>query len=190
MRRILLSFILLTGVSLSAYEHGPDKGTLVIVGGNMQDPAIVRRFIELAGGPDAPIVIEADAQRVDQILVNLLSNASKFTPAGGSIQLSVTVEDDMAAIRVEDDGVGIDPDVLPRIFELFTREDRADAPDGLGVGLTVVRNLVELHGGFAEGRSPGRGKGSVFTVRLPLRLQRRDADGVAPGRPGDGVEHA
>jgi two-component system CheB/CheR fusion protein len=78
------------------------------------------------------------------------------------------VEDDMAAIRVEDDGAGIDPEVLPRIFELFTREQRASAPEGLGVGLSVVKNLVELHGGFVEGRSPGQGKGSVFTVRLPV----------------------
>ena len=144
----------------------------------------MRRVVEGRGQtlkatvPDTPIIIEADAQRVDQILVNLLSNASKFTPSGGTIQLSVTVEDDMAAIRVEDDGVGIAPEVLPRIFELFTREDHAHAPDGLGVGLTVVRNLVELHGGFVEGRSPGRGCGSVFTVRLPLLQPRRDADVV------------
>ncbi len=149
--------------------HAADSMRRVVEGRGQTLKAIV---------PDTPIVIEADAQRVDQILVNLLSNASKFTPSGGTIQLSVTVEDDMAAIRVEDDGVGIAPEVLPRIFELFTREDHAHAPDGLGVGLTVVRNLVELHGGFVEGRSPGRGCGSVFTVRLPLLQPRRDADVV------------
>ncbi len=130
--------------------------------------------------PDTPIHVEADAQRVDQVLVNLLSNASKFTPSGGTIQLSATVEDDMVAIRVEDDGDGIAPEVLPKIFELFTREDRVTAPDGLGVGLAVVRNLVELHGGFVEGRSPGRGNGSVFTVRLPLRQSRLDVDSGMP----------
>ena len=149
--------------------HAADSMRRVVEGRGQTLKAIV---------PDTPIVIEADAQRVDQILVNLLSNASKFTPSGGTIQLSVTVEDDMAAIRVEDDGVGIAPEVLPRIFELFTREDHAHAPDGLGVGLTVVRNLVELHGGFVEGRSPGRVCGSVFTVRLPLLQPRRDADVV------------
>ena len=125
--------------------------------------------------PDTPILLEVDAQRFDQIFVNLLSNASKFTQSGGSIQLSATIEADMAAIRVEDNGAGIASEVLPKIFELFTREDRDSAPDGLGVGLSVVKNLVELHGGFVEGRSPGRGNGSVFTVRLPLRRPRVDA---------------
>ena len=96
--------------------------------------------------PDVPIVIEADAQRLNQILVNLLSNASKFTPARGIVQLSATVEDDMAAIRVEDDGEGIAPAVLPRIFELFTRGDSARNVQGLGVGLSVVRPTEEGHG--------------------------------------------
>jgi signal transduction histidine kinase len=118
--------------------------------------------------PDAPIVVEADSQRVDQMLVNLLSNASKFTPAGGTIQLSASVEDDVVAIRVEDDGQGIPGELLPKIFELFTREGRPNMPEGLGVGLAVVKNLVELHGGFVEARSPGPGKGSIFTIRLPL----------------------
>jgi PAS domain S-box-containing protein len=124
--------------------------------------------------PEAPITIEADGQRVDQMLANLLSNASKYTPAGGTVQLSATVEDDMAAIRVEDDGQGISADLLPKIFELFTRDDRPNAPEGLGVGLAVVKKLAELHGGFVEGRSPGPGKGSIFTIRLPL-VQPRTA---------------
>ena len=125
--------------------------------------------------PETPILIDADAHRLDQVLVNLLSNASKFTPAGGRIQLSATVEDDMAVVRVEDDGVGIPAEVLPRIFELFSREERVAAPDGLGVGLSVVKQLIELHGGFVEGRSPGRGGGSIFTVRLPLHQRSPDA---------------
>ena len=129
--------------------------------------------------PDTPITMEADLHRIDQVLVNLLSNASKFTPAEGTIQLSATIEEDMVAIRVEDNGSGIPPDVLPKIFELFTREERASAPEGLGVGLAVVRNLVELHGGFVEGRSPGRGNGSVFTVRLPQRQSGSGAEDTA-----------
>jgi len=136
---------------------------------SMEEPVRQRGQSLRATLPDTSIVIEADAQRIDQVLVNLLANASKFTPAGGVIQVSATVEDDMAVIRVEDDGVGIAPDMLPRIFDLFSREARPDAPDGLGVGLSVVKQLTELHGGFVEGRSPGRGAGSIFTVRLPLR---------------------
>ncbi|MDB5819528.1 MAG: chemotaxis protein methyltransferase CheR [Rhizobacter sp.] len=125
--------------------------------------------------PDTPILFEADADRVDQILGNLLSNASKYTQAGGTIQLSTTVEDDVVAIRVEDDGQGIPVELLPKIFELFTRQAGPDAPHGLGVGLSVVKMLAELHGGFVEGRSPGVGKGSVFTVRLPLVQPKVDA---------------
>lgn len=125
--------------------------------------------------PKAPIFIEADPHRVDQMLLNLLSNASKFTPLGGTIQVSATVEADMVAIRVEDDGDGIPASVLPKIFDLFSRESRLGAPAGLGVGLSVVKSLAELHGGFVEGRSPGHGKGSVFTIRLPLVQQRAAA---------------
>jgi len=128
--------------------------------------------------PGVPIVIRADAHRLDQMVSNLLNNASKFTPKGGNIQLSATVEADMVAIRVEDDGNGIAPDVLPKVFELFTRGGGDGAPHGLGVGLAVVRNLTELHGGIVEGRSPGPGMGSVFTLRLPLnrRASQRQAD--------------
>ncbi len=118
--------------------------------------------------PDTPITIEADSQRVDQMLANLLSNASKFTPVGGTIQMSATVEDDMVAMRIEDNGHGIPSELLPKIFELFTREAGPNAAEGFGVGLAVVKNLAELHGGFVEGRSPGPGKGSVFTLRLPI----------------------
>jgi PAS domain S-box-containing protein len=130
--------------------------------------------------PDPVIVLEADSHRLNQILLNLLSNASKFTPAKGVIQLSATVEDDMAAIRVEDNGDGIPPDVLPKLFALFTRGGSARSVQGLGVGLSVVKRLVELHGGFVEGRSQGHGKGSIFTVRLPLQQPKT-------GRPMEAV---
>ena len=135
--------------------------------------------------PAAPITLEADAQRVNQMMVNLLGNASKYSPSDAHIQLSATIEDDMVAIRVEDDGNGIPADLLPKVFELFTREPRSDAPDGLGVGLAVVKNLAELHGGFVEGRSPGPGKGSVFTIRLPLVQARRRLRFDRGGAPSD-----
>ena len=118
--------------------------------------------------PAAPFSVDADPGRLQQILLNLLGNASKYTPAGGHIHLTATVEANEAVIRVTDDGIGISHDVLPRIFDLFTRGDVSNATTGLGVGLAVVRELAVLHGGGVEARSPGKGKGSVFTLRLPL----------------------
>ncbi len=146
----------------------------------LEDAAsVMRPLVEQRGQqlkltvPQAPILFEADPHRANQMLVNLLSNASKFTPTGGTIQLSGTMEEDMVAMRVEDDGEGIPPHVLPRIFELFTRGERTAATPGLGIGLSVVKRLAELHGGFVEGRSVGRGNGSTFTVRLPRGRPQR-----------------
>jgi PAS domain S-box-containing protein len=119
--------------------------------------------------PDADLWIEADPARLDQMLVNLLGNASKFSPDGGIVQVSATLEADMLAIRIEDHGMGIAAEVLPQIFELFTRETHQGGPSGLGVGLAVVKQLAMLHAGFIEARSPGQGKGAIFTLRLPVR---------------------
>jgi signal transduction histidine kinase len=123
--------------------------------------------------PSVPITIQADPSRLQQMLLNLLSNASKYTPPGGHIHLTVTVEASEAVIRVTDDGAGISHEVLPHIFELFTRGEPAGEVHGLGVGLAVVKELATLHGGGVEARSPGRGKGSVFTLRLPIEGPRR-----------------
>ncbi|MFP5406725.1 MAG: sensor histidine kinase [Gammaproteobacteria bacterium] len=120
-----------------------------------------------------PFLIEADPSRLHQMLLNLLGNASKFTARGGHIYLGATVETDMAVIRVRDDGIGISADMLPHIFELFTREETRDWTPGLGVGLAVVKELAALHGGSVEVRSPGTGKGSVFALRLPLKQAGR-----------------
>ena len=120
--------------------------------------------------PSAAIPLEADPTRLAQVLINLLSNAAKFTAPGGRIAISTRVEDGEVIVSVRDNGVGIPPDELPRIFELFTRFDRGlDPPHtGLGVGLALSRNLVELHGGRIEARSDGLGRGSEFVVRLPI----------------------
>jgi signal transduction histidine kinase len=116
-----------------------------------------------------PAWLDGDVTRLQQIVANLLSNAIKYTPAGGSIQLSVKPEGDQAVLRVEDTGLGIAPELLPRIFDLFVQG--APNPErvrsGLGVGLAVVRRLVELHGGTVQASSDGPGRGSTFTVRLP-----------------------
>ena len=121
-----------------------------------------------------PTGLEADPDRLHQVAVNLLTNAIKYTPEGGGVWLKATVEGGDAVFRVEDNGCGIAPAMLPRIFDLFTQEpDSADrAEGGLGLGLPVVKELVALHGGTVQVRSEGRGKGSEFTVRLPLPRAR------------------
>ncbi len=112
----------------------------------------------------------ADATRLEQIILNLLTNAVKYTPAGRRIRLTARAEDGQAVLRVIDEGVGLSEGALSTIFDLFAQGDQAvdRAQGGLGIGLTLVRMLVELHGGTVEATSPGRGGGSTFTVRLPL----------------------
>src|SRR5215470_940857 len=113
--------------------------------------------------------VSVDPTRLEQILVNLLTNAVKFTPVGRAIHVRVGAEADVAVCVVEDDGVGIAPEVLPRIFDLFFQGDRtaARSEGGLGIGLTLVKTLTELHGGTVEARTGGPGRGSTFVIRLP-----------------------
>jgi CheY-like chemotaxis protein len=119
--------------------------------------------------PDEPVLINADPVRVDQIVANVLSNAVKYTPEGGHVTLSIEQDGD-ALIRVTDDGVGIASERINGIFELFAQAENAigRAQGGMGIGLALVRNLVELHGGTVTAQSDGLGKGSEFVVRLPL----------------------
>jgi signal transduction histidine kinase/CheY-like chemotaxis protein len=116
------------------------------------------------------VVVEADGARLQQVVGNLLSNAIKFTAPGGDIHVSVMEEVGQAVLRVKDDGIGMEPGMLSRVFELFTQGERPlDRSDGgLGIGLTLVRTLAEMHGGTAEAHSAGPGKGSELVVRLPL----------------------
>ena len=120
-----------------------------------------------AGGP---VVVPGDPLRLEQVLANLISNAIKYTNAGGHIFVLVEREPERAVVRVKDSGVGISPGVLPRIFDLFTQAPGAidRAQGGMGIGLTLMQRLVQLHGGAVEARSEGLGKGSEFVVRLPL----------------------
>jgi PAS domain S-box-containing protein len=114
--------------------------------------------------------VNADPDRLRQILANLISNAIKYTPERGRIWIKQTTEGDEAVIRVEDTGIGMTAETLPRVFELFTQDDAARrmSEGGLGVGLAIVRELVTLHGGIVQVKSEGRDKGSEFAVRLPL----------------------
>jgi signal transduction histidine kinase/ActR/RegA family two-component response regulator len=122
--------------------------------------------------PPRPVLLDGDAARLKQIFSNLLSNAVKFTPAGGSIRLTAEHAADEVRIRVRDSGVGLSPELLPHVFDLFVQADVSleRASGGLGIGLTIVRRLVEMHGGSVEARSDGVGYGSEFIVRLPATL--------------------
>ncbi|MEO8164089.1 MAG: HAMP domain-containing sensor histidine kinase, partial [Betaproteobacteria bacterium] len=121
----------------------------------------------------APLTVDVDPERIVQVLINLLENAIKYTPAGGTIWLKCTIEEQEAVIGVEDSGIGIEKDVLPYIFELFTQEQSSRPASqgglgaGLGLGLPLVKELVALHGGTIQVISPGKNQGSQFTVRLP-----------------------
>jgi two-component system CheB/CheR fusion protein len=119
--------------------------------------------------PDVPVWLDADSARLEQLFVNILGNASKYTDAGGEIALSVSARDGDGIVCVTDSGIGISQDMLPHIFDLFVQADEA-APrsrSGLGIGLALVRMLAELHGGTVSAASAGIGLGSEFTVRLP-----------------------
>jgi CheY-like chemotaxis protein len=124
--------------------------------------------------PPEPIYLEADVTRLSQVLLNLLNNAAKYTEQGGRIRLTAERQGDQALIRVQDNGIGIPPAMLSRIFDMFTQVDRSleRAQGGLGIGLTLVQRLVEMHGGTVSATSPGPGKGSEFTVRLPIAPEK------------------
>jgi signal transduction histidine kinase len=113
-----------------------------------------------------PCRVRGDAARLRQVVVNLLSNSVKFTAAGGHVRVAVTCHDQSAVMVVRDNGIGIHPDFLPDVFQPF-RQGESHATTGLGLGLGIVNNLVELHGGSVAAESPGVGGGSRFTVTLP-----------------------
>lgn len=123
--------------------------------------------------PDAPTAVEADATRLAQVILNLLNNAAKYTEEGGRIALIVERQDAEVVVRVRDSGMGIPVEMLPKIFEPFTQVEHTldRSQGGLGIGLTLVRRLVEMHGGTVRAFSEGRGKGSEFVVRLPIVSQ-------------------
>lgn len=120
--------------------------------------------------PAYEIALDADAVRLTQVFANLLNNAAKYTPAHGKITVRAEVHEGFAIIRVIDNGIGIPPDLLPQVFEMFVRADTSleRAQGGLGIGLSLVKRLVEMHEGSVEAVSRGAGLGSEFVVRLPL----------------------
>jgi PAS domain S-box-containing protein len=143
--------------------------------------------------PDFPIAVDADRVRLTQVFMNLLNNAAKYSPDPGHIQLNVELDGDGVVVQVKDTGIGIAPENLPHLFDLFYQVDRSytRAEGGLGLGLTLVRRLVEMHGGKVEVRSEGVNRGSEFIVRLPVlpasavsrnfQTESSHTDQLAPG---------
>jgi signal transduction histidine kinase len=137
--------------------------------------------------PPQPLLVHADAARLEQVFVNLLANAAKYTDEGGGVAMTVTVEGpdgqlpEECAVRVRDTGIGIAPELIPHLFELFTQADHSpgNSQGSLGIGLALVRRLVEMHGGRVEVRSE-IGQGSEFVVHLPLEQQREAPAVTAP----------
>jgi len=157
----------------------------------------VRPLIEQRGHhltlklPTEPVTLYADPDRLEQVFANLLSNAAKYTDIGGRISVEVALEDAEVVVAVKDDGAGLSKELQERVFELFVRSPDAgvSSPGGLGVGLTLVRRITELHGGSVEAKSEGPGRGSEFVVRLPLSSPAPKASGV-PAASSAGDDHA
>jgi len=149
---------------------------------------LARRVAALIGPPHVVLVdatevwVDADAARLEQVMVNLLQNAVKYTPAGGEIRVLVTPEGRDAVLSIRDSGVGIAPEFLPRVFDIFVQGDQSldRSKGGLGIGLALVRRLVEQHGGTVAVASEGAGKGSTFTVRLPAIARPVETRAPAP----------
>jgi CheY-like chemotaxis protein len=133
--------------------------------------------------PEVPIVFRGDHSRLEQVLANLLSNAAKYTDVGGRIRLRAFVDGDHVIVSVRDNGEGLTPELRDRVFDLFVQgpDTRSMARGGLGLGLTLVRQLVQLHGGTIEAKSDGPGKGSEFVVRLPYAPAIATTGSRAPG---------
>jgi signal transduction histidine kinase/ActR/RegA family two-component response regulator len=157
-------------------------GPLVALAVESITPAAEAKAVAITSSPPPePLFVWADHDRLQQVFWNILSNAVKFTPAGGRVHIAMVSEDADVCIRIADSGSGIAPDFLPHVFERFRQADGSSTRThgGLGLGLAIVRHLVELHGGRLTAESEGEGKGATFSVYLP----RREADVRAPSVP-------
>ncbi|HEX9103862.1 MAG TPA: PAS domain-containing protein, partial [Polyangia bacterium] len=150
------------------------------------------RQVFICDVPASGLPVDVDPVRIAQVLSNLLTNAAKYSPPGSRVTLRAHREGDEVVVAVEDTGDGIEPELLPRIFEPFVqaRQSLARSHGGLGLGLTVVRNLVKLHGGRVAAESRGAGRGSTFTVRLPLARRVPTSEAVTAPEPAPPPRHA
>jgi CheY-like chemotaxis protein/two-component sensor histidine kinase len=166
----LLDVSRLTRGKITLQKEPVEVATVIAQAVETSRPLIDSRRHELAVTlPRESLQVEADATRLAQVVSNLLNNAAKYTKEGGHIGLTVEPRPGEAVVRVRDDGVGIPAELLSQVFDLFTQGDHslARSEGGLGIGLTLVKSLVEMHGGSVEARSDGPGKGSEFVVNLP-----------------------
>jgi signal transduction histidine kinase len=174
MKRLTADLLDVSGISRGQLQLQRDRIDLRVVlhqAVETMDLALQQRGHRLVISlPDAPVYLQADATRLQQVFHNLLANASKYTDPGGDLALILRVRDQYAVVSVRDSGIGIAADTLPLIFDLFMQVDpparRHEA--GLGIGLALVRTLVEMHGGSVAAMSAGAGQGSEFSVRLPV----------------------
>jgi CheY-like chemotaxis protein len=137
--------------------------------------------------PDRPVFVNADRTRLAQVFANLLNNSARYSEPGQSIVLTIERDGDEAVVRVRDNGIGIHPDMLPRVFEMFRQVDREGGRSrgGLGIGLSLVKRIVDMHGGIVVARSEGLDRGSEFIVRLPvLDSSHVVVNGTATAAPG------
>jgi PAS domain S-box-containing protein len=179
LRRLVDDLLDVSRISRGKIELQKQLVELTVLAGEAVD-AVRPLFVERRQGlqisiPELPIFVEADSTRLEQILSNLLLNASKFTPQGGRICLDVDLLQSEVLIRVRDTGIGIDPNLLPRVFDLFLQGERRAglSHEGGGIGLSLAKNLVELHGGSIAAHSQGSDMGSEFVVKLPLSARVR-----------------
>lgn len=167
----LLEMSRVTHGKLSLRKERLDLATVIRTAVETSEPLIRERRHDLrASLPDNPIVVDGDPVRIAQVISNILNNAAKYTDDGGWITLEAFARDDHAEVRVTDNGAGIASEVLPRIFDMFSRGEitSGHGKDGLGIGLALSRRLAEMHGGTLEASSAGRGQGTCLTFRVPL----------------------
>jgi signal transduction histidine kinase len=182
----LLDISLISRGAMKLHLEPVDVGTAI--GGAVEavEPLIKRKGHRLhCALPLVATWVEGDAIRLTQVFENLLTNAGKYTPNGGEIAINLEVVEGSAVVRVRDNGLGIPTGMQSRIFELFVQDARsADRSEGgLGIGLALVRHLVDLHGGAIEASSAGAGKGTEFVVRLPVLPEGRLAAEGSPTSP-------
>lgn len=154
-----------------------DVEVTVKIAAETSQPLLDMKHHALSIQADQRVFVQADATRLAQVFANLLNNSAKYSPPGSEISIKIASEGRQAVVSVSDTGVGIPASMLPRIFDMFVQLEQSGQREGLGIGLTLVKHLVELHGGHVEASSPGAGQGSTFKVFLPL------ADSLMPVPP-------